>query len=270
MTTIQGRPGYSCGLITGASSGLGLEFARQLAPVTQTLVLVARRENLLHEIATDLVAAHPALTVKTIPTDLTDPAQRLNLIRSLEQNQLQPDLLINNAGLGDYGEFQSSAWPKIREILQVNIEALTHLTHALLPSLVAQKGAILNLSSLASILPIPDFAVYAASKAYVTSFSEALRLELRDHRVRVLAACPGPVQTNFGQVARRHSDSPIPTQDRFYVPADQVVRESLRALAHDCPRHYPGLKVAAAAALIGLLPVAAVRLLMSFRPRKST
>ena len=117
--------------------------------------------------------------------------------------------------------------------MTLNMQALTHLTHALLPGLTAQSGAVLNVSSLASVLPIPDFAVYAATKAYVTSFSEALRLELRDHKVSVLAVCPGPVKTGFGNIALRGKASELPVKEAFYVTAEQVVTDSLKALLKD-------------------------------------
>jgi len=270
MATPHGfLPDFRCALITGASSGLGLEFARQLAPRVETLVLVARREEVLDEIARELVEAHPHLRVKVLATDLIEDSGRNHLINALSQQDLFPDCLINNAGMGDYGEFRTSDWEKTEAMIRLNMEALTHLAHALLPGLIARRGAILNVSSLASILPIPDFAVYAATKAYVTSFSEALRLELRDQGVRVLATCPGPVKTNFGDAARRESTGKLPTKEGFYVSANQVVRDSLKALLNDKPRLYPGFKVAAAATLIGLLPLAAIRLLMGSRPRRS-
>lgn len=269
MPQVEAFPEFRCALITGASSGLGLEFARQLAPRVKVLVLVARREERLQEIAADLVDQHSRLQVRVFPCDLVDDGQRAGLLRRLLQADLTPDCLINNAGMGDYGAFERSEWPKTKNMIRLNMEALTHLTHALLPGLTAQRGAILNVSSLASTLPIPDFAVYAASKAYVTSFSEALRLELRDQGVRVLATCPGPVKTNFGDNAKRDSTRKLPTQEAFYVPAEQVVGDSLKALRRDRPRVFPGLKVAAAATLIGLLPLAAIRLAMSSRPRRS-
>lgn len=262
-------PDFRCALVTGASSGLGLEYARQLAPRVETLILVARREDRLEEIAAELVEWHPHLTVRVFPADLCDDGGRNHLLNALSQADLFPDCLINNAGMGDYGTFEHSDWDKTERMIRLNMEALTHLTHALLPGLIARRGAILNVSSLASILPIPDFAVYAATKAYVTSFSEALRLELRDQGVRVLAVCPGPVKTEFGETAKRETTTQMPTQEAFYVSADQVVRDSLRALLRDRPRIYPGLKVAAAAALISLLPLAAVRCLMKSRPRRS-
>ena len=260
---------FRCALITGASSGLGLEYARQIAPCVETLILVARREQLLEEIATNLVADFPHLRIKIFASDLVRDTERDHLINSLSQADLYPDFLVNNAGMGDYGEFRSSDWTKTEQMIRLNMEALTHLTHALLPGLIALQGALLNVSSLASVLPIPDFAVYSATKSYVTSFSEALRLELSDQGVRVLAVCPGPVKTGFGEIARRGSDGKLPVQESFYVPADKVVRDSLRALRLNRPRIYPGLKVAAAAAIIGLLPIAAIRLIMGSRPRRS-
>ncbi|MEN8774921.1 MAG: SDR family oxidoreductase [Akkermansiaceae bacterium] len=269
MSTSGSPPDFRCALVTGASSGLGLEYARQLAPRVETLILVARRELLLEEIATALVAKFPHLRVKVFAVDLVEEASRNHLLNALSQADLYPDCLINNAGMGDYGEFRSSDWSKTEQMIHLNIEALTHLSHALLPGIMARRGAILNVSSLASALPIPDFAVYAATKAYVTNFSEALRLELRDQGVRVLAVCPGPVKTGFGDVARRGIDGKLPVQESFYVSAEKVVRDSIRALLQDRPRIYPGLKVAAAAAVIGLLPIAAVRLIMSARPRRS-
>ncbi|MDA7536010.1 SDR family oxidoreductase [Akkermansiaceae bacterium] len=262
-------PAYRCVLITGASSGLGLEYARQLAPSVGTLVLVSRRGEVLEGIARELITQHPQLAVKVFASDLSEASDRSTLLGALASADLRPDLLINNAGMGDYGEFRSSEWGKIGEMIRLNVEALTHLSHALLPGLISEKGAILNVSSLASILPIPDFAVYAATKAYVTSFSEALCLEVRGDGVDVLAVCPGPVKTGFGDRARRSPTSKLPVQDVFYVAPEQVVRDSLAALARGRARIYPGFKVALAAAGIGLLPVAALRLVMSFRPRRS-
>lgn len=112
-------------------------------------------------------------------------------------------LLINNAGAGDYGEFSEGSWDRIRTLLRLNVESLTRLCHAMIPGLKRNGGDIINISSLAALLPIPDFAVYAATKAYVSSLSEALRLELKEHGIRVLAVCPGPVSTGFGKAARR-------------------------------------------------------------------
>lgn len=254
--------GFDIALITGASSGLGGEYARQLAGRCRQLVLVARRGDRLAALAEELKTAEPELEVRTMIFDLRDPDQRLNLIEDLLVSGAIPDLLVNNAGLGDYGSFASSEWARVESMLQVNMEALTHLTHALLPAMLqAGRGAVINVSSLASMLPIPSFAVYAATKAYVSSFSEALRLELRGSGIPVLAVCPGPVPTEFGRVANRDPDSDmmVGAKKWFYVSREQVVADSLRALVQDRARVFPGLKVAAVAALIGLLPMFAIR-----------
>ena len=262
---------FSCALITGASSGLGEEFALQLASRVDKLVLVARREPLLRQLGERIRALHPAVEVLIHAADLTDPGERDDLVDTLILQRCIPDLLVNNAGLGDYGEFVTADWGKLRAMLGLNIEALTHLTHALLPAMIrCRRGAILNVSSLASLLPLPDFAVYAATKAYVTSFSEALRIELRDHHIPVLAVCPGPVKTEFGEVARRHGEArDMPGHRCFYVPKQQVVAEALTALERNRARVYPGLKTAAAAFFIAALPIVAIRLVMGLRPRKS-
>jgi uncharacterized protein len=262
---------YSCALVTGASSGLGAEFALQLAPRMKRLVLVARRAALLEDLAVKLGGSFPNVTVSVIAADLADAAERERLVATLEESGTVPDLLVNNAGLGDYGEFTTADWSKIEAMLRVNIEALTHLTHSLLPGMMAGgRGAVVNVSSLASLLPIPDFAVYAATKAYVTSFSEALRIELRGHRIPVLAVCPGPVHTGFGNVAQRDEHVPgMPAREWFYVPKEQVVAESLTALDRDHARVYPALRTAVAAIAISALPLVLLRLVMASRPRKA-
>lgn len=261
---------YSCALVTGASSGLGEEFALQIAPRVDRLVLVARREPLLRLLAEKIRGEFPRVAVSVFAVDLGNSAERDGLVEALAVGGLFPDLLINNAGLGDYGEFSSSDWGKLRLMLRVNVEALTHLTHALLPDMIrGGKGAVVNVSSLASVIPIPDFAVYAATKAYVTSFSEALRIELLEHRIPVLAVCPGPVKTGFGEIARRDENSPgMPARKSFYVPKQRVVAESLAALDRKAARVYPGLRTAAAALVLSALPLVALRFALGFRPRR--
>lgn len=262
--------GFSCALVTGASSGLGVEYALQIVPAVKHLVLVARREVLLEELANRIRGEHEGVEVTVIAADLTVVADRDRLLGILEERELNPDLLVNNAGMGDYGDFSSAEWGRIEAMLRLNIEALTHLTHALLPGMKSGGGgAVLNVSSLASLIPIPDFAVYAATKAYVTSFSEALRLELRDCGVRVLAVCPGPVHTGFGDVAKRGGNGRnVPGRESFYVSAEQVVAESLSALARDRARVYPGLRIAVAAVALSVVPMVLLRVAMGFRPRK--
>lgn len=261
---------FSTVLITGASSGLGEEFTRQLAGRTDHLVLVARREERMRALAAQLASEHPALRVTVIGADLADGMERERLFLEMKTRGIQPDLLVNNAGMGDYGEFASAEWLRLEAMLRVNVEALTHLTHLVLPGMMAAgAGAILNVSSLASTLPIPDFAVYAASKAYVTSFSEALRIELQDHGIRVLALCPGPVHTEFGTVARRGAEGRgMPGREWFYVPKEQVVAEALAGLDRGDARMFPGWKTAAAAMVIAAVPMVLLRAVMSTRPRR--
>ncbi len=260
---------FSCALVTGASVGLGEEFAFQIAPRVGKLVLVARREPLLQQLADRIRMKHPQVAVAVFEVDLRQVAERERLVELLAARGLQPDLLVNNAGLGDYGEFATADWDRLQAMLQVNIEALTHLTRMLVPEMIRRGGAIINVSSLASLLPIPDFAVYAATKAYVTSFSEALRIELREHRIPVVSVCPGPVRTEFGKVSQRSPDSPsMPAKKSFYVPKEQVVADALAGVDRNAARVYPGLKVAAVALVLSALPMVAIRFVMGFRPRR--
>ena len=180
------------------------------------------------------------------------------------------DRLINNAGAGDYGEFADGRWEKIRALLRLNVESLTRLCHALIPSMKRNGGDIINLSSLGALLPIPDFAVYAATKAYVSSLSEALRLELREHGIRVLAVCPGPVSTGFGKAARRpgFTGNMMPGRNAFDTSVETVVKDSLRALSRGRARVFPGMKIRLAALLLSIAPLGLIRFFMGRRPRK--
>lgn len=266
---MSGNPQFSCALVTGASAGLGEEYAIQLAPRVSKLVLVARREDRIEHLADLIRSRHPHCAVATMAADLSMHSQREALVAALAESGFRPDLLVNNAGLGDYGEVATADWARIEAMLRVNIEALTHLTHALVPEMIRRgHGAIMNISSIASLLPLPDATVYAATKAYVTSFSEGLRAELREHGIPVLAVCPGPVKTEFGEVARRASQDPgMPSPEWFRVPRERVVAESLAALARDRARVFPGLKTAIAAALITTIPLVLLRRLLATRPR---
>ena len=243
VTSFKGKTA----LITGASAGLGEEFAVQLADLGITrLVITARRAERLEHLRAILVASNPALHVDTITADLSDPADVTELIGAL--NSLEGyacDILINNAGFGDLGSFESSAAEKIHAMIEVNMTALTRLTHWAVPGMIARKrGWICNVGSTAGLLPLPSFAVYAATKAYVNSFSEALRVELRGSGVTVLALCPGPVKTEFGSVASRaNSKRQFAPPAALCVHKKDVVRETLAALARGQGRLIPGLLV---------------------------
>jgi len=248
-------------LITGASSGLGVEFARQLAPRARALVLTARRQDRLEQLKAELTRSNPNLSVYCYALDLSDTDSLERFIRWLSDEGVRISFLINNAGLGDHGLFQASEWPKVQSMLDVNITALTRLTHALLPGLrTFTDAAILNVSSSASFLPVPQLAVYAATKAYVTSFSEALRAELRGTGISVTALCPGPVDTEFGNVANSGHTGPGFTPPEFLkVPAEQVVQEALLGVERDRARVIPGWTIFLGMSVLLLVPFALVR-----------
>jgi uncharacterized protein len=249
-------------LITGASAGIGREFARQLASRARTLVLVARRGQRLNELRDELRNRNAQLDVHVRVVDLCDKWQIDDLVRWLEQDKIDIDLLINNAGLGDVGSFATSAPKRNEEMLQVNIVALTALTRALLPPMISRnRGAILNVSSSAGFLPIPEFNAYAASKAYVNSFSEALRAELRGSGVVVTALCPGPVHTEFGDVAKRPGGQPETGPEFVYVSVEKTARHALAAIESDKPLVIPGLFMKLGMFLVRITPLPILRLI---------
>src|SRR2546421_9772137 len=257
-------------LITGASAGIGRECARQLALRARTLVLVARREQRLNELRDELQNRNAQLNVHTRVVDLCDKSQINDLVRWLEENKIDIDFLINNAGLGDYGSFATSPQERNDEMLQVNIVALTTLTRALLPQMIARKrGAILNVSSSAGFLPIPGMAAYAASKAYVNSFSEALRGELRGTGVTVAALCPGPVHTEFGDAAKRPGGEPERGPEFVYVTVETTIRDALAAVESDRPLVIPGLAMKLGMFLVRITPMSILRLAWRFGAKRS-
>jgi uncharacterized protein len=254
-------------LITGASAGIGREFARQLASRAKSLILVARREQRLNELRDELEQQYPNLSVSVRKTDLADLVQLNELLAWFDRDRIDIDLLINNAGLGDSGAFVTSDPIRNEQMTLVNIVTLTTLTRHLLPRMIARRrGGILNVSSSAGFLPIPDFAVYAATKAYVTSFSEALRVELRGTGVSVCALCPGPVHTEFQEVAKRPGARPDTGPEFVFVPVEQVVRDALTALEADRPLVIPGLLMKLGMFLVGIIPMPILRLLSRLSP----
>ena len=251
-------------LITGASSGLGVEFARQLAPHAHSLVLVARRLERLDALKHELEFLHSNLRVHVYGADLGREDQRVAFVNWLPSQNVKVDFLINNAGLGDRGAFESSEWNKVRSILDVNISALTHLIHLLLPSMMlGGRAAILNVSSVAGFIPLPNTAVYSASKAYVTSLSEALAIELRPRGITVTALCPGPISTEFHSVATRPGIEEGPSHAErmpaFVVTPEEAVRTDLVAVSRGRARAVPGPLLCVAVALAMLVPFFIIR-----------
>ena len=256
-------------LITGASSGLGSEFARQLAPVAEKIILVARRGEHLDALKTDLESRHPSVRIFVYVMDLTRENQTRDFVDWLEREKIQVNFLVNNAGMGDRGPFATGDWAKIHAMIELNIVALTRLTHHLLPMLrEGGRGAILNVSSIAGLIPLPHMSVYAATKAYVNSFSDGLRMELRDTGITVTAVLPGPVETEFGQVASRGTGEPEwKSPDELNMPAEDVVHSALSAVAADKARVIPGWKVALLMGLAVALPLGVLRAILQRKAR---
>jgi hypothetical protein len=242
-------------LITGASAGIGREFARQLVGRATALVLVARRRERLEELRDELTARDPKLSVHILTADLADASATEQLVAQLAEQRVEVDLLINNAGVGDQGPFATGDASRLDAMLQLNVVALTRLTHRLLPAMIARKrGAVLNVSSCASFLPLPRMVVYAATKAYVTSFSEALHAEVHKHGVSVSALCPGPVHTEFNDLAQRPNERAERAPEFTYVDVAEVARLGLQAIERNQAVVVPGLAMKAAMLLVRLTP----------------
>ncbi len=234
-------------LVTGASSGIGAAIARQLAARGANLVLVARRADALERLADEL---RPASTVRVRPTDLADEADRTALGAELSG----VDILVNNAGLGVYGPFADAAWPQLRQMLEVDVVALAHLTHMVLPAMrAAGWGRILQVASTAAFQPVPLYAAYAACKAQVLSLGVALNQELRGSGVSCTTLCPGVTQTEFFGVSGQ-------TLNRFQrmtmMQTGDVARIGVEALLRGRPVAIAGRTNALSAVSARLLPQA--------------
>jgi len=192
---------FSCVVITGASSGIGLELARQLAPLTSRMVLVARTETRLQEICTELNQQN-SLKVTYLLSDLEQPGAGEVLWGQICSQELHPDLWVNDAGFGLYGSISELVLEREQAMIQLNVTALMTLTTlASRDMLLMGKGTVLNVASVAGFQPGPRMAVYFASKAFVLSYSEALAEELAATGVRILVLCPGSTKTKFHAVA---------------------------------------------------------------------
>lgn len=211
-------------VITGASMGLGEEFARQLAQRRQNLVLIARSGDALEALAEELSQRH---RIQAFPfvCDLSKPGAAGEILAFLDEKGVHTTWLVNNAGFGLTGSFDSMEPERVRDMMMVNMVSLVELTRGLVPTLrLGRDSRIINVASTASFQPIPYFSLYAASKAFVLSFSESLAEELRGTDVKVLALCPGPVPTKFAE----NNEIDPKLFDRGQS-AHQVVRMGLRA-----------------------------------------
>ncbi len=227
-------------LITGASSGIGAEFARQLAANQQDLVLVARSQDKLNQLAEQLSQQH-GIRAEVIVQDLTEPQASLAVTHRVEELGLTVDLLVNNAGFGTYGSFAESNLDRQSSMVQLNIMALVELTHLFLPAMVKRsQGGIINVASIAAFQPMPYWSVYAASKAFVLSFSEALWAEVKDAGIKVLALCPGPTESEFFKVADVSGNLAMNSSVNQLDTAENVVKSALESLQDGQPNVVTG------------------------------
>ncbi|WP_424466989.1 SDR family NAD(P)-dependent oxidoreductase [Pseudoclavibacter helvolus] len=216
-------------LVTGASSGLGAEFARQLAARGSDLALVARRLERLDALAGELRDRY-GVTVTTIAADLGQPGAAAALVAELERREVRVTSLINNAGFGSSGAFHEEDPDRVRAEIALNVAALVDLTQAFIGQLRAGQGFLVNVASVAGYQPTPGFAIYGATKAFVRSFTEALWAESADTALRVVALAPGPTSTEFFDVAGEDIGSGLPR-----MSARRVVAITLRELKKPKP-----------------------------------
>jgi uncharacterized protein len=209
-------------LVTGASAGLGVEFAQQLSKRGYSLVLAARRKERLEELAKELGDA------RALAIDLAKGNAAAKLMADLEANGDTVDLLVNNAGFGLIGRFAELDAKRLRQMIDLNVGTLTDLCRAVAPGMIERKsGGIINVASTAAFQPGPKMAVYFATKAFVLSLSEALHEELKPHGVKVSCLCPGPTRTEFGEIAGFGGNSLF---ERVAMNAAEVVETGLKGL----------------------------------------
>jgi uncharacterized protein len=241
-------------VVTGASSGIGAEFARELARRGHGVTLVARREERLADLATELGSMGVRAVV--LAADLSDRSARAGLLDRVVASGLTPDLLVNNAGLSTVGPVARSDVGAELNMLEVDVVAVVELCSRFLPGMVQRgRGGILNVASTAAFQPLPGQAAYGASKAFVLSYTRALAGELRGTGVRATALCPGPVETGFGEVAgftEAESHGAMPSF--MWEDVRSVAEAGIAALEAGRPVVIPGVANRAAAALAHLTP----------------
>jgi short-subunit dehydrogenase len=238
-------------LVTGASAGLGEEFARQLAAKGRRLVLVARRKDRLDQLVTELGNA------RSVELDLSEAGAARRLMKDLASQGETVELLVNNAGFGLAGRFAELDRNRQRGMIDLNCGALAELAHAVLPGMIErQGGGILNVASTAAFQPGPGMAVYFATKAFVLSFSEALHDEVKRHGVKVSCLCPGPTRTEFRSVSGFDPKGPA---GKISADAASVVAAGLKGLERNQAVVVPGLSNKVISQLHRLFPRAVMR-----------
>jgi short-subunit dehydrogenase len=228
-------------VVTGASAGIGTELARELARRSYNVVLVARRAERLSELAEELRLSH-GIHADVEPCDLTDAGARRDLVARLLAGAREVVGVCNNAGFGTVATLLKSDLEREQQVVRLNVEAVHHLTGAFLPQMVEQgTGAILNVASTAAFQPLPGFATYAASKAFVQSFSEAVHAELGGTGVSVTCLCPGFTHTEFPENAEAdEAEGSIP--EFLWMEAPDVARVGIDAMVAGRRTAIPGLK----------------------------
>lgn len=238
-------------LVTGASSGLGVDFARNLAGRGSNLILVARREERLRGVQQEIAAQHE-VQIDVIPMDLEPPDAPQRLYDQLKGAGRSVDVLINNAGFGLYGDFVTIPWEREHAMLELDIIRLTHLTKLFVKDMVERKsGYVLLVASIGAYQPSPAYAAYSAAKSYVLYFGEALHYELRNSGVNVTVVSPGVTRTEFLEVA---GQKPSLYQRTMMMESGEVTRIAVDALLEGKASVVPGFKNALAAQMARLLP----------------
>lgn len=241
-------------LITGASGGIGEELAKVFAAHGHDVVLVARTQSKLEALASELSTKHKIKSYY-VAADLSDPQAPQQVLDQAAALGLSVDILVNNAGFADYGEFYTTELSKQMQMAQLNMMALTELSHRVLPGMVQRgRGKILNVASTAAFMPGPLMAVYYASKAYVLSLSEALNEELKGSGVNVTALCPGPVATGFQSRAAMEGSKLLANPMNPAMSAVEVAKAGYGALMSGKALVIPGLSNQLLALTPRLLP----------------
>lgn len=243
-------------LITGASAGIGHELAREFGARSETLVLVARRLGRLEELRAELLGRYPGLKVVALAADLSDEQEIEKLLTKVSEQAGAVDVLVNNAGLGDSVLFDRSEWTRTRQVLRTNTSAVAQLTSALVPGMVKRgRGGVLNIGSGAGLTALPNAAAYVGSKHFVAGFSEALLADLSGTGVTVTQVCPGPVESEFDQVAGTPGGMIGEPPPFFRITAAQCAREARAGFERGKPRVFPGRAYRFLMKMLPLIPM---------------
>ncbi len=235
------KKNYGVVLITGASAGIGRALALEFGARAATLVLVARRLERLEKLRADLLERHPGLNVVVLATDLSEEDETEALPQRVTEHAGSVDVLVNNAGVGDAVLFDRSNWKRTKQVLRTNVTAVVQLTAALLPGMVERgHGGVLNIGSGAGLTILPNGAAYVGSKHFINGFSEALRADLAGTGVSVTQVCPGPVDSEFDQLAGSAGGMPGTPPRFFRLSAAHCAREAVAGFERGAALVFPG------------------------------